>query len=128
MSANQENKALVRRFLKAVEGGDIAVIEQLQSADCRWWILGRGWISKDSYVEGIRTMLLAADPRTIEITGIIAEDGVVAAEIRSSFGFGERVYENAYHDIFVIRDGVIVEGKEYFDTGKVAAFFGDLSK
>jgi ketosteroid isomerase-like protein len=38
--------------------------------------------------------------------------------------FGDRVYANEYHDLFVIRDGQIVHGREYFDTSKVAAFFG----
>ena len=51
-------------------------------------------------------------------------DRVVAADVRSEMHVGDRVYANEYHDLFVIRDGLIVHGREYFDTGKVAAFFG----
>jgi ketosteroid isomerase-like protein len=36
--------------------------------------------------------------------------------------FGSRVYRNQYHDLFVIRDGVIVHGREYFNTAAVTAF------
>ena len=68
-------------------------------------------------------MLLAANPRKVEIIGMVAQGDSVAAEIRSEFHFGDRVYANEYHDMFVVNDGRIVHGREYFDTGKVAAFF-----
>ena len=69
-------------------------------------------------------MLLTASPRKVEIIGMVAQGDTVAAEVRSEMHFGERVYVNEYHDLFMIRDGQIVHGREYFDTGKVAAFFG----
>lgn len=30
--------------------------------------------------------------------------------------FADRVYRNSYHNLLVIRDGLIVEGREYMDT------------
>lgn len=69
-------------------------------------------------------MLLTASPRSVKIIGIIAEGDTVAAEVRSEMHFGDRVYANEYHDIFVLKDGQIIHGREYFDTSKVAAFFG----
>lgn len=124
MDSVENNKAIVRRFLDAVAAGDIGTIEQLQAPDCTWWVVGRGDISRESYTDDVRAMLLVADPRRVEIINLVAEGDMVAAEIRSAFHFGERVYANEYHDLFVLRDGQIVHGREYFDTGKVTAFFG----
>jgi ketosteroid isomerase-like protein len=124
MDDAETNKAIVRRFLGAIASGDIATIEELQAPDCTWWVIGRGDVSRKSYTDDARSMLLAAEPRTVEIIGMVAEGDTVAAEIRSQFHFGDRVYANEYHDLFVLRGGRIIHGREYFDTGKVAAFFG----
>jgi ketosteroid isomerase-like protein len=124
MPDSQLNQAVVRRFLGAIARGDVATIEQLQAPDCDWWVLGRGDISRETYTNEVKTMLLAADPRRVEIIGMVAQGDTVTCEIRSQFHFGERVYSNDYHDLFVLRDGLIVHGREYFDTRKVADFFG----
>lgn len=115
-------KHVVARFLAAVEQGDEAVIDALQAPDCTWWIVGQGEMSRADYNAAVRTMLLTAETRTVALVGMIAEGDTVAAEIRSEMHFGDRVYRNAYHDLFVVRDGLIVHGREYFDTAAVAAF------
>lgn len=115
-------KDVVTRFLDAVEQGDEATIDRLQAPDCSWWIVGHGEMSRADYSSAVRTMLLTADARRVEILGMIAEGDTVAVEIRSEMHFGDRVYRNAYHDLFVVRDGLIVHGREYFDTAAVAAF------
>jgi len=126
MDNTETNKAIVRRFLGAVASGDIDIIEALQAPDCTWWVIARGEVSRKTYTDDVRGMLLAADPRKVEIIGMVAEGDTVAVEIRSEFHFGDRVYANEYHDLFVVRDGLIVHGREYFDTSKVAAFFGPM--
>jgi uncharacterized protein len=124
MSDAATNKSIVRRFLGAVQDGDLEIIEALQAADCTWWVVGGGNMTRAEYTDAVKSMLLAASTRKVEIIGIIAEGDTVAAEVRSEMHFGDRVYANEYHDLFVIRDGLIVHGREYFDTNKVAAFFG----
>ena len=124
MTQQEQNKEIVRRFLGAVEAGDIDTIEALQAPECGWWIIGTGEISRESYTDAVKGMLLTASPRKVEIIGMVAEGDTVAAEVRSEMHFGERVYANEYHDLFMIRDGQIVHGREYFDTSKVAAFCG----
>lgn len=124
MKQAETNKDIVRRFLEAVEAGDLDTIEYLQAPSCNWWVLGGGEMSREAYTEAVKGMLLSASPRKIEIVGMIAEGDMVAAEVKSELHFGERVYANEYHDLFVIREGQIVHGREYFDTGKVVAFFG----
>jgi uncharacterized protein len=124
MSQAEANKAIIRRFLGAVESGDVETIEALQAPDCTWWVIGGGDISREAYTEAVKGMLLNASPRKVEIIGMIAEGDTVAAEVRSEMHFGERLYANEYHDLFVLKDGQIIHGREYFDTSKVAAFFG----
>lgn len=126
MDLTETNKAIVRRFLGAVVSGDVALIEALQAPGCTWWVIGRGEVSRATYTSDVKGMLLAADPRKVEIVRLVAEGDSVAAEIRSEFHFGDRVYTNEYHDLFVLRDGQIVHGREYFDTNKVSAFFGPM--
>lgn len=126
MDGIETNKAIVKRFLAAVEIGDIDTIEELQAPDCTWWVIGRGAVSRESYTDDVRGMLLTASPRKVEIIGMVAEGETVAAEIRSEFHFPNGTYANEYHDLFVLRGGQIVHGREYFDTGKVAAFFGPM--
>ena len=87
-------------------------------------MIGSGEISRKAYTDAVKGMLLTASHRKVRIVGMVAEGDTVAAEVRSEMHFGDRVYANEYHDLFVIRDGLIVHGREYFDTGKVAAFFG----
>jgi ketosteroid isomerase-like protein len=118
----EDAKQIVTRFLKAVEQGDEATIEALQAPDCTWWIVGHGAMSRADYTEAVKSMLLTAQSRKVEIVGMIAEGDTVAAEVRSEMHFGDRVYRNEYHDLFVVRDGLIVHGREYFDTAAVAAF------
>jgi len=124
MSEAEDNKKLVRRFVGAMEAGDVETIEALQAPDCTWWILGTGEISRKAYTDAVKGMLLSAQSRKVEIIGMVAEGPAVAAEVRSEMHFGDRVYANEYHDLFVIRDGQIIYGREYFDNVKVAAFFG----
>jgi ketosteroid isomerase-like protein len=122
MGEPETAKGIVRRFLGAIESGDVSIIEALQSPTCTWWILGQGPMTRAEYTDAVKSMLLSADRRRVTIIGCIAEGGTVAAEIESEMHFGSRVYRNQYHDLFVIRDGVIVHGREYFNTAAVAAF------
>lgn len=124
MSESQANKAIVRSFFRAIAAGDADAIEKLQAPDCEWWVVGRGTISRQTYTDEVKTMLLTADTRKVEIIGMVAEGDTVTCEIRSEIHFGSRIYSNEYHDLFVLREGLIVHGREYLDTAKVAAFFG----
>ena len=42
MTDTQANKAIVQRFLGAIEAGDVETIEALQAPDCTWWVIGGG--------------------------------------------------------------------------------------
>jgi ketosteroid isomerase-like protein len=122
-STIEANKAVVHRYMQAVIDGDMQTIEALQHRDVRWWVLGQGAIDRARFNELVRTGLLAAQKRSVRITGITAEGDRVAYEAEGEMVFPDRVYRNQYHNLLVIRDGLIVEGREYMDTQATAAAF-----
>jgi ketosteroid isomerase-like protein len=123
-STVETNKALVYRYAQAVIDGDMETIEALQHRDVRWWVLGHGTIDRERFNELVRSGLIAAQKRSIKITGITAEGDRVAYEADGEMVFPDRVYRNQYHNLLVIRDGLIVEGREYMETKATAEAFG----
>lgn len=124
MADIEANKAVARRYMQAVVDGDIDTIEALQHPDVKWWILGFGDMDRDTFVASVKTGLIAAETRRAEITGLTADGDRVAVEAWAEMVFPDRVYRNQYHNLLVIRDGLIVEGREYMDTRAAAAAFG----
>ena len=122
-STIENNKALVYRYAQAVIDGDMATIEALQHPDVQWWVLGQGTLERKRFNELVRSGLLAAHKRSVRIIGITAEGDRVAYEAEGEMVFADRIYRNRYHNLLVIRDGLIVEGREYMDTKAVAEVF-----
>ncbi|OYY72811.1 nuclear transport factor 2 family protein [Sphingomonas sp. 28-63-12] len=118
----EANKAIVRRYMEAVGAGDAAAADALQARDATWWVLGYGDMTRAVFSAAVGSMIAAATSRSVTIISMIAEGDRVAAEIVSEMHFGDRVYRNQYHDLFVIRGGLIVAGREYLDTKVVDAF------
>lgn len=123
MTDIEANKNVARSYLQAVVDGDIATIEALQHPDCTWWILGFGDMSRQSFIDSVRDGLLTANRRVADIIGITAEGDRVAVEVRGEMTFPNTVYRNEYHNVLIVRDGLIVSGKEYMDTRAAAAAF-----
>jgi len=120
----EANKALVHRYAQAVIDGDMDTIEALQHRDVHWWVLGQGTIDRKRFNELVLSGLLAAQKRSVRIIGITAEGDRVAYEAEGEMVFADRVYSNRYHNLLVIREGLIVEGREYMDTRAAAEAFG----
>ena len=115
MSTNTEaNKSVVRRYLQAVVDGDAETIEMLHHPDARYWSIGRGHMDRETYMGGTKK-LSSASKRRVDIKSITAEEDRVSVECESEFVFGDKVYRNIYNNMFIIRDGFIVEGREYMD-------------
>lgn len=117
---SEANKAVVHRYTQAVIDGDLATVEGLQHPDVKWWIMGVGDIDRDTYTAAVRDSLLTATTRSVTVTGITAEGDRVAYEAVSEMIFPGKVYRNVYHNIVIVRDGLIVEGREYLDPRAVA--------
>ena len=86
------------------------------------------WTAGDNAIGGTRTKeeivefaqgILAAFPNgiTFNITGMTAEADRVAVEVSSeSIHASGQSYNNKYHFLLIIRDGKIIQLKEYMDT------------
>jgi uncharacterized protein len=122
MSTAEPNKTIVRRYLEAVEAGDADTCDALHARDATWWVLGGGEMSREIFIDAVRGMVAGTSYRKVTIHSMIAESDKVAVEIESEMHFGENIYRNLYHDLFVIRDGLIVHGREYLDTKVVSEF------
>lgn len=120
----EKNKAVVRRYMQAVIDGDMETIEALQHPDVKWWVVGFGDMDRETFNASVRSGLIAANKRLVVITGMTAEGDRVAYEAKGEMVFPDRVYRNDYHNLLVIRDGLIVEGREYMDTRAAAEAFG----
>jgi ketosteroid isomerase-like protein len=116
MSIIEANKDLVKRYSQAVIDGDMDTLLALQHADVKWWVLGRGELDRETFNAAVRNGLLSAKKRSVVVTGLTAEGDRVAYEAQGEMVFEDRVYRNTYHNLLVIRDGLIVEGREYMDT------------
>ncbi len=129
----EENKRAVREFCALFEDAATEDLLDALSEDATWWILGKphlfsgaGTKSKAD-MERIWGKLFAhmEDGLEMSIVGMVAEGDKVAAEIRSHADLKDgRVYENQYHMLFTLRQGKVVEVREYADTLLIAHLFG----
>ena len=129
----EDNKQTVREYLAHFKNAAVTDLLDAMSEDATWWILGKphlfpGAGSKSKAdMERIWGSLFGRMKDGLEMTviGIVAEGDKVAAEIRSHADLTDgRVYENQYHMLFTLRQGKIVEVKEYADTLLIAHMFG----
>lgn len=132
MTVEEDNKKLVTAFLADFTRGDVDALAGHLADDATWWVAGSlkglsGTSDKKTWTAGIAG-LSAGFPGGLRLTPLAftAEGDRVAVEAES---YGElangRVYDNRYHFLFVVRDGKIVEAKEYLDTDHARATFLD---
>ena len=129
----QDNKQTVREYLAHFKNAAVTDLLDAMSEDATWWILGKPHLfpgagnKSKADMERIWGSLFGRMKDGLEMTviGIVAEGDKVAAEIRSHADLTDgRVYENQYHMLFTVRQGKIVEVKEYADTLLIANMFG----
>ena len=120
-SITEENKEIAIKFFKALSSGSEDYLN-FYNDDSIIWTAG------DNAIGGTRTKkeiidfaqgILAAFPTGISfnITGITAENERVALEVSGEaiHASGE-AYNNKYHFLLRIKNGKIIELKEYMDT------------
>jgi ketosteroid isomerase-like protein len=118
----ESRKQLIQTFFSTLSAGEYAEAFANVADDVVWWVPGNlpfsGNKSKAEYmaiVQRIRDGFPAGF--TLTVTGVTAEGDKVAAEVVSSGTHRNgRAYNNHYHFLFRLRDGRIVEVKEYMDT------------
>ena len=129
----QENKHAVLGFCAHFKRAAIADLLDGMSEDATWWILGKPHLFSGAGTKSKADMERLwgdlfrhmRDGLQMTVIGMVAEGDKVAAEIRSHADLVDgRVYENQYHMLFTLRQGKIVEVKEYADTLLIANVFG----
>lgn len=124
-SGSNANKAIVRRFFKAMNEGDVAFIVDAYAVDGCLQTMGNTLISgtytRDQVAQSAGG-IFDVFPNGIhfEILDMIGEGDKVAVEATSE---GQHVsgatYSNEYHFLFEFRDGKLLRLKEYMDTERV---------
>ena len=129
----QENKHAVLGFCAHFKRAAIADLLDGMSEDATWWILGKPHLFSGAGTKSKADMdriwgglfRHMRDGLQMTVIGMVAEGDKVAAEIRSHADLTDgRTYENQYHMLFTLRQGKIVEVKEYADTLLIANVFG----
>ena len=117
-----EAKAIATGFFEDVGAGRAAEAWARLSPHLVYEIIGPppvgGRVDKDGLGQAYGlVMSYLASPLKLEVKGVTAEGERVAIEVESSaMGKSGKPYRNRYHFLFVVRDGLIVEGREYFDS------------
>ena len=130
ISESEKNKQIAIKFFEALSSGSEAYLD-FYNDDSIIWTAG------DNAIGGTRTKkeiiafakgILEAFPNGIEfkITGITAENERVAVEVQGdAIHISGKPYNNFYHFLLKIKDGKIIELKEYMDTQLAAKILLD---
>ncbi|MEZ2389551.1 nuclear transport factor 2 family protein [bacterium RCC_150] len=125
-----ENAELVRRGYEAFNSGDLATLNELFAEDAVWYVAGSGVLSgkkegRDAILAyfgelGARTQgtfkamvqdVVGGDEHTIGLQQSHAQNNGKTLDVATAISF-------------VLRDGKVVEGREFFeDTAKVDDFW-----
>jgi uncharacterized protein (TIGR02246 family) len=118
----ESNKQLARDFIDAISRADLAAIVDAFTPDGTCWTAGSmpisGVHSRDELAEASRGVLTVF-PEGLKLTikAMTAEGDRVAIEAES---YGRhrsgKTYANQYHFLMRVRDGKILEWREYMDT------------
>ncbi len=130
-SREEANKDLVAEFMEVFSAGDVDKILSYLSDSATWWVGGAiegisGTKDKAVFGEMLASLSGLATTGGIRLTphAWTAEGDRVAVETESCCELRKgRIYNNAYHFLFTVRDGRIESVKEYLDTEHTRAVF-----
>jgi uncharacterized protein (TIGR02246 family) len=126
MTRTDGPKAIIERYVAAVQAGDEAGMRDLFADDATWTLAGGDlpiagvWKGRDAILgEFLTTAMSFYEPGSValEITALIAEGEDVVLQWTSRARTREgRPYENGCIGIFRVREGRIAAVREYMDT------------
>ena len=137
MTTPAENKKVVLRYFELLLEGDVDAMRPLFTDDCEFFFAGDLPASGRHDVTtglaiGAAITSYVTGPVTFNLGTMTAESDRVSVEAESFASTDETSFNNQYHFLFRIRDGKIVQMKEYFDTLLVweigQQIFGDLPR
>jgi ketosteroid isomerase-like protein len=134
VNADNDNERLVLRFFEVLSAGDLEAVRNLLHEDAAWKpqirdVPGAGVHRGkkgivDDFLAPIRKLFKPGDPKVIVDT-IASKGNLVIAEAR---GVGKvadgRDYQNLYSWAFDLKNGQILEIREYMDSHYVINLLG----
>ena len=120
-SVTDQNKKITKEFFEALSNGSDKYLD-FYTDESIIWTAGNnamGGTRTKEEVVGFAQNILSAFPTgiTFNIKGMTAEDERVAVEINGeAMHASGATYNNQYHFLLIIKDGKILELKEYMDT------------
>jgi uncharacterized protein len=129
MSAQSDaNRATIMAFFAANDRGEDAL--PFLADDATWWVPGHwalgGTYRKDELGKVFERVFALMDvkPRFV-VHAVTAEEDRVAVDCAGSGRFADgEPFEQTYHFLFRLRDGKIVEAKEFMNTAYVDKVLG----
>ncbi len=125
-----ESMQIVNDFFSSLKKGDAAGIASCFSEDAVVWTPGDNWFSGEhtpDEIQGLAAQILSQFPDGIRLEPVaVTREGERIAVEATGEGrhIDGRTYRNAYHMLFVVRDGKICVLKEYMDTALAGEFLG----
>lgn len=135
MNNVQDSKNVVRQWFDAVNRGDEQGILDVLTDDFLFRAMARSpkWIQyrwgKAEFAAAPKAMgTVMKRPVVMEIVGMIGEGNEVAVEACTDGELNNgKIYDNAYHFVFVVRDGQIAQVREYCCSHLVEECFGEFN-
>lgn len=118
----EDNKKLAHEFLDALSSADTEWVDAHYAADMSLWTAGTlpfsGTSTREEALAGmVQILALFPDGVVFSISAMTAEGERVAIEATSrGTTFRGDQYEQQYHFLLRVREGKIVEFREYMDT------------
>jgi uncharacterized protein len=129
----EQNKRVIAGYFERVNRGDQEAILECLTEDFVFQGMGRhpDWVryrwDRERFADAPREMSTRMKrPIQLKLLGMIAEGDRVAVQAESYCEMHNgKLYDNAYHFIFTLRDGKIAEALEYCCTYTVVDVFGE---
>jgi len=119
MDITEQTRAVNQQWWHYLASGDSEAMEALLADDFRSWSPSRGWIGKaetSEFTKWFRTLLVDGWFKFEE--PVVTVEGPRACVATSSYAKLKNggIYNNHYHFLNVVRDGKIIESREYNDS------------
>ncbi|KAF1311069.1 Hypothetical protein BLX42_10770 [Pseudomonas sp. SG-MS2] len=118
------NRLLALEYLARIEAGNLSAALELASDDAVFWLPNTGDMDKAAFSNFLGAVLPVIHTMKFTVRGVTEEGERVAVEVDGRAELSnKRIYANHYHFLFIIRDGLLQQVKEFTDTAPAAEAF-----
>lgn len=118
------NRLLALEYLARIEAGNLPAALELVSDDAVFWLPNTGDMDKAAFTGFLGAVLPVIRTMKFTIRGVTEEGQRVAVEVDGRAELtNERIYTNHYHFLFIIRDGLLHQVKEFTDSAPAVEAF-----